>query len=77
MAEAAVIGRPDPKWDERPVGIVVPAEGQNPTPDTIRAYLSDKVAKFWIPEDYVFVDELPKTATGKINKVTLRKSHVN
>lgn len=77
VAEAAVIGRPDPKWDERPVGIVVPAEGHNPTPDTIREYLKDKVAKFWIPEDYVFVDELPKTATGKINKVTLRKAHVN
>lgn len=75
IAEAAVISRPDPKWDERPVGIVVPVGGTDPSIDAIKAYLADKVAKWWIPEDYVFVDEIPKTATGKINKLALRKEH--
>lgn len=75
VAEAAVISRPDPRWDERPVGIIVGAGGVDPSVEAIKEYLAGKVAKWWIPDDYVFVDEIPKTATGKINKVQLRKSH--
>ena len=75
VAEAAVISRPDPKWDERPVGIVVGVDGKDPDVEAIKTYLEQKVAKWWIPEDYVFVDEIPKTATGKINKLALRKDH--
>ncbi len=73
VAEAAVIGLPHPKWDERPLLVLVPVEGQDPSTEEIRAFLSDKVAKWWMPDDVVFVDEMPHTATGKISKLTLRE----
>ena len=73
IAEAAVIGLPHPKWDERPLLVVLPVEGQEPSPDGIRDFLADKVAKWWLPDDIVFVDEMPHTATGKISKLTLRE----
>lgn len=72
VAEAAVIGVPHPKWDERPLLIVVKAAGQNPSRDDILDYLKDHVAKWWLPDDVVFVDELPHTATGKLLKMELR-----
>ena len=73
VAEAAVIGMPHPKWDERPVLFVVAAEGKSPGRDDINAFLADKVAKWWLPDDVVVVDELPHTATGKVSKLTLRE----
>lgn len=73
VAEAAVIGIAHPKWDERPLLIVIKAEGQDPTPESILEYLSDKVAKWWLPDDVVYVDEIPHTATGKIQKLALRE----
>ncbi|MEO1044960.1 MAG: long-chain fatty acid--CoA ligase [Pseudomonadota bacterium] len=79
VAEAAAIGLPHPKWDERPLLIVVPNDGAVLEPDAIKAYLSDKIAKWWMPDDVVFVEELPHTATGKILKTALReqfKDHV-
>jgi fatty-acyl-CoA synthase len=72
VAEAAVIGVPHPKWTERPLLIIVRAEGAEIEKDEILAYLDGKVAKWWIPEDAVFVDEIPHTATGKISKKDLR-----
>jgi fatty-acyl-CoA synthase len=72
VAEAAVIGVPHPKWDERPLLIVVKAAGQNPSRDDILDYLKDHVAKWWLPDDVTFVDELPHTATGKLLKMELR-----
>ncbi len=72
VAEAAVIGIAHPKWDERPLLIIVPKD-QPPAKDEVLAYLSDKVAKWWLPDDIAFVDEIPKTATGKIQKLTLRE----
>ncbi len=72
VAEAAVIGVPHPKWTERPLLIVVRAPGAELEKEEILAYLQDKVAKWWIPEDAVFVDEIPHTATGKISKKDLR-----
>ncbi len=74
VAEAAVIGVPHPKWDERPILIVVPAESKQPAAGDILAYLKGKVAKWWLPDDVVFVDEIPHTATGKISKVQLRQT---
>ena len=74
VAEAAVIGVPHPKWDERPILIVVPADSKKPAADDILVYLKGKVAKWWLPDDVVFVDEIPHTATGKFSKVQLRQS---
>lgn len=72
IAEAAVIGLAHPKWDERPLLVVVANAGAEPAKDDILDYLKDKVAKWWLPDDVVFVDEIPHTATGKILKTALR-----
>lgn len=73
VAEAAVIGLPHPKWSERPLLIVVREPGSNVAPDQILGYLQGKIAKWWIPEEVAFVDQIPHTATGKISKLELRK----
>lgn len=77
VAEAAVIGLPHPKWDERPLLIIVPKDGAAPTKDDILSYLSDKIAKWWMPDDVAFVTEIPHTATGKIQKIALREQFEN
>jgi len=71
--QAAVIGVTHPKWDERPLLVVVPTPGPEPDKADILAYLEGRIAKWWMPDDVVFVDELPMTATGKIHKKTLRE----
>ncbi|MDX1580524.1 MAG: long-chain fatty acid--CoA ligase, partial [Alphaproteobacteria bacterium] len=73
VAEAAVIGIAHPKWDERPLLVLVMEEGKSITKDEMLEFLSDKVAKWWLPDDVVTVDELPHTATGKLQKITLRE----
>jgi len=72
VAEAAVIGVRHPKWDERPLLIIVPKAGQQVGKDELLAFLNGKVANWWLPDDVVFVAEIPHTATGKIQKTTLR-----
>lgn len=72
VAEAAVIGVPHPKWTERPLLIVVKRPGTNPEKSDLLAFLDGKIAKWWIPEDCVFIDEIPHTATGKVSKKDLR-----
>ncbi len=72
VMEAAVIGLPHPKWDERPLLVIVPREGRAPTAAEMRAYLSDKIAKWWLPDDVAVVEKIPHTATGKIQKTALR-----
>ena len=72
VAEAAVIGRLHEKWGERPLLIVVKAPGEEPSPDELKTYLDGKIAKWWIPDDVQFIDEMPHTATGKIQKTALR-----
>lgn len=74
VLEAAVIGIPDERWEERPLACIVVDDGKTVTPDEIRTFLLDQVAKWWIPTDYAFLDEIPKTATGKISKLTLRET---
>ncbi|HWA04692.1 MAG TPA: 3-(methylthio)propionyl-CoA ligase [Rhizomicrobium sp.] len=74
VAEAAVIGVAHPKWDERPLLIVVLKAGQNATREELLAFLSGKIAKWWMPDDVVFVGEIPHTATGKIQKTALRET---
>jgi len=73
VAEAAVIGVAHPKWDERPLLVLVLKPGQVVTKKDVLAYLSDKIAKWWMPDDVVFVDAIPHSATGKIQKVALRE----
>lgn len=73
VAEAAALGMPHDKWDERPLLVVVKKDGQDVSPKEILAQYPGKVAKFCIPDDVVYVDEIPHTATGKVSKVTLRK----
>ena len=74
VAEAAVIGVAHPKWQERPLLVVVRAEGASVDPAELIAYFDGKIAKWWTPDDVVFVDELPHTATGKISKLKLRQT---
>ncbi len=72
VAEAAVIGVAHPKWIERPLLVIVPARGARPDRDAILAHLSDRVARWWVPDDVRFVTAIPHTAAGKIDKVGLR-----
>ena len=75
VAEACVIGVLHKKWDERPILLVVKVEEQEVTKEDILDYLKDKVAKFWLPDEVVFVKELPHTATGKLLKTNLREEY--
>ncbi len=72
VAEAAAIGVYHPKWDERPILVVVRKPGMNVTADGLRDFLADKVAKWWLPDAVEFVEEIPHTGTGKISKKDLR-----
>ncbi|PTW62157.1 fatty-acyl-CoA synthase [Breoghania corrubedonensis] len=74
VTEAAAIGIAHPKWDERPLLVIVAKEGTHPTREDIIAYMEGKIAKWWMPDDVVIVDEIPHTATGKIKKTTLRET---
>lgn len=79
IAECAVIAAYHPKWAERPLLVVQLVEGQSASAEEIVDYLRDKVVKWWLPDDVVFVDKLPHTATGKLSKLTLReqfKDHI-
>jgi fatty-acyl-CoA synthase len=72
VLEAAVIGVPDPRWDERPLACVVLKRSAAATAADLRAFLQDRVVKWWIPERWAFVDEIPKTSVGKFDKKVLR-----
>ena len=73
VQEAAVIGLPHPKWQERPLLIVVRKPGAEASREELLDFLSERVAKWWLPDDVAFVDELPHTATGKLLKTKLRE----
>jgi acyl-CoA synthetase (AMP-forming)/AMP-acid ligase II len=72
VQEAAAIGLPHPRWDERPLLVVVRKQGSAVTRQEILAHLDGRIAKWWMPDDVSFVDEIPHTATGKISKLELR-----
>ncbi|MEO1199324.1 MAG: long-chain-fatty-acid--CoA ligase [Pseudomonadota bacterium] len=72
VAEAAVIGIAHPKWDERPLLVIVPKQGVSLTKQDLLDFMAGKIAKWWMPDDVVFVEEIPHTATGKILKTRLR-----
>jgi fatty-acyl-CoA synthase len=73
VAEAAVIGIAHPKWDERPLLVIVKNEGEDVTKEEILDYMEGKIAKWWMPDDVAFIEEIPHTATGKIQKLALRE----
>ena len=75
VIEAAVIGIPDAKWDERPLVAVVLREGSDTTPETLREFLSDKVAHWQLPENWTVINEVPKTSVGKFDKKRLRSQY--
>jgi acyl-CoA synthetase (AMP-forming)/AMP-acid ligase II len=77
VAEAAAVGVPHPKWDERPLLLVVRKEGCDVSAAAITEHLSRHVAKWWLPDEIVFVDSLPHTATGKLLKTALREQYRN
>ena len=72
IVEAAVVGRPDEKWAERPVAYVVGRDGAELSAEIVREHLRPLVAKWWLPEDIIFLPELPKTGSGKFSKTDLR-----
>ena len=74
VAEAAVIGVRHPKWDERPLLVIVAKKGSSPTKEAILDFIRPKIAKWWMPDDVVFVEEISHTATGKIMKTALRET---
>ena len=75
VAEAAAIGVRHPNWDERPLLLVVRKQGSDVTAEEIRAHLAGHVAKWWLPDEILFVDSLPHTATGKLLKTALREQY--
>lgn len=75
VLEAAVVGVPDERWDERPLAAVVLHEGADVTPAELREFLADKVVRWWLPERWTFVEAVPKTSVGKYDKKTIRARH--
>src|SRR5881409_1119259 len=73
VAEAAVIATPDERWQERPLAVVMLKPGQTATADELRAFLAPTFAKWWLPDAFEFVTEIPKTAAGKFRKTALRE----
>jgi len=77
VVEAAVIAVPDERWSERPLVAVVLEEGSVATPDDLLVFLSGRVSKWWLPERWSIVDEVPKTSVGKFDKKVLRSRHAD
>ncbi len=77
VAEVAVIGVPDPRWEERPLACVRLRANAVAEPEQLRTFLQDKVAKWWLPERWTFVTEIPKTSVGKIDKKAMREHYHN
>ena len=72
VIEAAVIAKPDPRWAERPLACVVLREGADPDAPGLVAHLGERVARFWLPDEFAFIPEVPKTSVGKFDKKVLR-----
>ncbi|WP_029107884.1 long-chain fatty acid--CoA ligase [Mycobacterium sp. URHD0025] len=77
VLEAAVVGVPDERWQERPLAVVVLEEGASAEPDELREFLADKVVRWWLPERWAFVEEVPRTSVGKYDKKTIRARHAD
>jgi fatty-acyl-CoA synthase len=77
VVEAAVVGVPDERWQERPLAVIVAKEGSDVKADELRKYLADKVVRWWLPERWTFVDEIPRTSVGKYDKKTIRSRYAD
>jgi fatty-acyl-CoA synthase len=77
VVEAAVVGVPDERWQERPLAVVVVQEGSNVSAGDLRNFLADKVVRWWLPERWTFVDEIPRTSVGKYDKKTIRSRYAD
>ena len=77
VLEAAVVGVPDERWQERPLAAVVLNDGASATPAELREFLADKVVRWWLPERWTFVDQVPRTSVGKYDKKTIRARHAD
>jgi len=77
VLEAAVFAARDLKWGERPLAAIVFKQGQTASKDELRAHIVDRFVKFWIPDDFIFVDAIPRTSTGKFLKSKLREQYGN
>jgi fatty-acyl-CoA synthase len=77
VKEAAVIGVPHPKWQERPLAVVVLNENAVAEPDELREFLGTKFAKWQLPDAFVFAEEIPRTSVGKFRKTSLRDQYLN
>jgi fatty-acyl-CoA synthase len=75
VLEAAVVGVPDERWQERPLAVVVVRQGTSVSADQLRTFLADKVVRWWLPERWTFVDEIPRTSVGKYDKKTIRSRY--
>ncbi len=75
--EAAVVGVPDERWQERPLAVIVLGEGAEATPAQLREFLADKVVRWWLPERWTFVDQVPRTSVGKYDKKTIRARYAD
>ena len=73
VLEAAVIAKPDERWQERPLACVVRCEGSDVSADELRDHLATRVARWWLPDEIAFIDEVPKTSVGKFDKKILRQ----
>jgi fatty-acyl-CoA synthase len=77
VAEAAVVGVPDERWQERPLAAVVPKQNATVTAAELRDYLRDKVARWWLPERWTFIDQVPRTSVGKFDKKVIRRRYAD
>jgi fatty-acyl-CoA synthase len=77
VIEATVVGVPDERWQERPLALVVLKPGATATPDDLQSYLASRVARWWVPERWAFVGEIPKTSVGKFNKKVVRAMYAD
>jgi fatty-acyl-CoA synthase len=77
VLEAAVVGVPDEKWQERPLACIVPLAGKSVAPSELREFLTGRVAKWWVPERWAVIEAVPKTSVGKFDKKVLRKAYAD
>ncbi len=75
VVEAAVIAIPDTRWSERPMAVVVRADDSSVSEDALREFLAPDFPKFWLPDQFAFLDQIPKTSVGKFDKKLLRQRH--
>jgi fatty-acyl-CoA synthase len=77
VVEAAVVAVPDERWQERPLAVVVARDGSDIKADELRTFLADKVVRWWLPERWTFIDEIPRTSVGKYDKKTIRSRYAD